>query len=260
MFPRVLRAVAPRVFQLGVPGGGGVFLLLDRRVTLIDAGARGSAPHVLRALHLLGREPAELDQILITHYHPDHAGGVAGLLRSTPARVGVHAVEAPVVRGDALPPVPFRHVLLDRPLRPAVRLLRPPPAPVHTMLGDGDELPLLGGLRVVHTPGHTPGHIALQLRDLGLVIAGDALQVRRGDRIVPPHPLFTEDRAEALCSIRRLAAIDFDVLALSHFPPQRGDVRAQLAQLVGRLDDEGNASSGDTAQPGRAGTRIGCSR
>jgi glyoxylase-like metal-dependent hydrolase (beta-lactamase superfamily II) len=225
------RTVAPGVIQVHVPGAS-VFLLLDRRVTLVDAGLPGSADRILAALAALGRGADEIDQVVITHYHIDHAGGLAALRRRVPARVAVHAAEAPFLRGEVPAPVPLAHPLIARPLRPLRRVLTPPPVHVDTWLHHGDELPVLGGLRVIHTPGHTPGHIALHLPARGLLIGGDALQVRPGRRLVPPHRLFTEDWAEALRSLRRLANVEFETLALSHFPPQRGDARARLHHLA----------------------------
>ncbi|MER3421592.1 MAG: MBL fold metallo-hydrolase, partial [Chloroflexota bacterium] len=103
-----------------------------------------------------------------------------------------------------------------------------------TLLRDGDELPVLGGMRVVHLPGHTPGHIALYFSERGLLIAGDALQVRRG-QLVPPARLASEDWEEAVRSLRRLTGLDIDVLALSHFSPWQGDVRAELERLIASL-------------------------
>jgi glyoxylase-like metal-dependent hydrolase (beta-lactamase superfamily II) len=128
-------------------------------------------------------------------------------------------VEAPSVRGDAPLPAPLPYAGGAARLAPAMRWLRR--CPVDTILQDGDELPVLGGLRIVHTPGHTPGHIALHLPERGVVIGGDALQHRSG-RVFPPSRIVSADWPEALRSVRRLAALEFDTLALSHYPPLRG--------------------------------------
>jgi glyoxylase-like metal-dependent hydrolase (beta-lactamase superfamily II) len=233
MLDAAIHSVVPQVIQAPVRGSS-VFLLLDRRVTIVDTGPVGSATRILRALRLLGRAADEVEQIVITHYHPDHVGGLAGLQRHVPARTAVHAVEAPYVRGEATMPSPLRHRLLRRPSLALTRALSPP-ARIDTLLRDGDELPVLGGLRVVHTPGHTPGHVALHLPERGLLIAADALQVRGAGRLIPPSRLFTEDWVESLRSLRKLSGIDFDVLALSHFPPQRGDARERLGRLATQI-------------------------
>lgn len=241
-----LTRIARDIVQVPVLGSS-VFLLLDERVTIVDSGPPGSAPRILEALRRLGRDAADVEQILITHYHPDHLGGLAGLLRHVPARVGVHAAEAPAVCGDAPMPAPLRYPWLAERLAPAMRWLRP--CPVDTVLRDGDELPVLGGLRVVHTPGHTPGHIALHLPDRGVLICGDALQ-RRPVGLLPPARLVTADWRQALRSVDKLAGLDFEVLAFSHFPPLRGDACTEVRRLARTM-----APSSAPTSPTRSGER-----
>lgn len=224
-----LRSVVPRVMQSPVLGSS-VFFLLDDRVTLVDTGPAGSAPRILRALADVGRPPDEVEQIIITHCHLDHAGGLAALQRRLPARTAVHILDAPFVTGEALMPLPLRLRLPGRAHRGLSRALCPP-ARIDTLLRDGDELPVLGGLRVVHTPGHTAGHIALHLPECGLLIAGDALQVR-GARLTPASRWVSDDYRQAVRSLRALTGLDFDVLALSHFAPQRRDPRGRITALI----------------------------
>jgi glyoxylase-like metal-dependent hydrolase (beta-lactamase superfamily II) len=224
-----LRTVVPRVIQSPVFGSS-VFFLLDDRVTLVDTGPAGSASRILSALQALQRSPDDVEQIIITHCHLDHAGGLAALQRHLPARTAVHVLDAPFVTGDTLMSLPLRLRLPGRAHRRLSRALAPP-ARIDTLLRDGDELPVLGGLRVVHTPGHTAGHIALHLPAAGLLIAGDALQVR-GARITPASRWVSDDYDQAVRSLRALTGLDFDVLALSHFAPQRRAPRDRIAALV----------------------------
>jgi glyoxylase-like metal-dependent hydrolase (beta-lactamase superfamily II) len=223
--------ITPEILQVPVTGSS-VFLLLGNRVTIIDSGPPGSAARILGALRRTGRSAGDVEHILITHYHPDHLGGLAGLLEHVPARVGIHAAEAPAVGGHAPMPAPLCYPRLARMLSPTMRWVRR--CAVDTVLQDGDELPVLGGLRIVHTPGHTPGHIALHLPERGVVIAGDALQ-RRPEGLIPPARIVTADWLEALRSIQRLAALEFDVLALSHFPPLRGSAVEEVRRLAAQL-------------------------
>ena len=225
--------ITPEVAQVPVLGSS-VFVLLDERITIVDSGPPGSAPRVLRALRSLGRSADEVEHVLITHYHPDHLGGLAGLLEHVPARVGVHAAEVAAVCGDAPMPAPIRYPGVAARLAPAMRWMRR--CPVDTVLHDGDELSVLGGLRVVHTPGHTPGHIALHLPQRGVVIAGDAMQHRPGRRgLTGPARLVSADWVEALRSVEKLAGLDFDILALSHYPPLRGRACVEVRRLAAKL-------------------------
>lgn len=232
--------------------GASAFLLLGERVTIIDTGLPGSTPKLLAALRRLGRSVDEVEQVLITHYHLDHLGGLAQMLRHVPARAGIHALEAPAAQGDVPMPLPVR---APRALeRLAQALPWPRRTPIDTWLHDGDELPVLGGLRVVHTPGHTPGHVSLLLPERGVLIAGDALARRRGlpalfgsgrsdaraqswmngDLTTPPRFL-TSDWPAALRSIQRIATLEFETLALSHFPPIRENAAPALRRLARSL-------------------------
>ena len=92
-----------------------------------------------------------------------------------------------------------------------------PPSVIHPV-EDGDVLPLLGGLRVVHTPGHTPGSICLYAPRDRLLFTGDVLQRRRG-RVVAASRIYSDDHAAARASIRRLAELDVATIVFSHYPP-----------------------------------------
>ncbi len=229
-----LRSILPGVVQVPLRGTS-AFLLLDRSVTLIDTGFPGSAPRLFAALRSAGRRADEIERIVITHYHPDHLGGLPELQRELPARAAIHAVEAAIVTGAQGPPPPFANPALRVASR-AVRGRAFPHVPVRIdeWLRDGDELPALGGMRVVHTPGHTPGHIALYFPQMALLIAGDALEHRAG-RLGGPAPAFTEDMRAARRSIRRLAGLEVDVIAFSHFPRVAVDGSGRLRALAATL-------------------------
>jgi glyoxylase-like metal-dependent hydrolase (beta-lactamase superfamily II) len=92
-------------------------------------------------------------------------------------------------------------------------------------------LPALGGLHVVHTPGHTPGSICLYAPSLRLLFTGDVLQLRQG-RLVGPHAVFSDDMAEARRSVARLAELDVDTICFAHYPPLRGGARKALRELA----------------------------
>ena len=225
----------PQVYQVPAKGAS-VFLLSDERITLVDAGMRGSGRQILGAVKEIGRSPEDIAQVVVTHYHYDHIGGLAELLQETPARAAVHLAEAPYVSGDKHLPFPIRHRLVAAILGPLATAsgFRPRPVPVDIILNDGDELPVLGGMRVVHCPGHTPGHIALHFPQRGLLIVGDALQAP-GGRLTRPSAAVTQDMRAAERSIARLAELDCEVLCFSHFRPLRQGAAARLQELAASL-------------------------
>jgi glyoxylase-like metal-dependent hydrolase (beta-lactamase superfamily II) len=227
-----LEEIVPQVFQAPVKRSS-VFILNDEKLTLIDAGMPGSGRRILRAVRRVGRAPDDIDLVIATHYHYDHIGGLAELRRRTPARIAVHRAEAPHVSGRERLPFPIRNRLLSAVLEPLATAFgfRPRPVSVDVTLDDGDELPVLGGMRVVHCPGHTPGHIALHLPERGVLIVGDALQAPGGHLTRPAAPV-THDMAAAERSIARLAELDFEVLCFSHFRPIRRRARERLRELA----------------------------
>ncbi len=230
-----VRSILPGVMQAPLRATS-CFLLLDRRVTLIDTGLPGSAERILRAVALCRRRPDEIERIVITHYHPDHLGSLAALQRQLPAKAAIHAAEAPVVQSAAGPPPPFASAALRTMTRPvANRAFHYEPVRIDEPLHDGDELSVLGGMRVVHTPGHTPGHIALYFPRMALLIAGDALEYREGT-LSGPAARVTADMPQALASLRKLSMLELDVIAFSHFPRLPVEAGAALQALAERLE------------------------
>ncbi|HZR99753.1 MAG TPA: MBL fold metallo-hydrolase [Chloroflexota bacterium] len=227
--------VAPGVVQVPVLGAQ-VWLLMDGPLTLVDTGTRGSGRAILRAIARHGRHPAELAAIVLTHYHPDHLGALPELLAALAhlPRVAIHAAEAPFLHAPAAMPNPFQPRLLRALAQPFWRHARLARAcPVDTPLADADPLPGRADARLVHLPGHTPGSSAVYLPAQGVVLAGDAFEHR--GRLAPPNPRFTEDPAAARASIRKLAALDFDILCFSHFPPLRRQTAATVRALAAQL-------------------------
>lgn len=232
VFP-LAREVIPGLYQVRTRGSR-AYLAVDERVTIIDTGSPGSDRRILEALRELGRSPDDVDTIVITHYHIDHVGGLPELQRHVPARTGVHVVEAPFVASGAPLPNPFQHPVLARLTEPFLLRQDPGAARVDVFLRDGDLLPALGGMEVVHAPGHTAGSISLYFRERGVLIVGDAMQYRFG-RLMLPNRLFTQDMRQAAESIRKLAQLEFDILCFSHFRPILRDADQRVRELARTL-------------------------
>jgi glyoxylase-like metal-dependent hydrolase (beta-lactamase superfamily II) len=212
--------------------GADAFLIADEDLTLIDAGMVGSRRSLERYLRGIGRAMDELRRIVLTHGHPDHVGGLSELIRDRDdVEVLIHPDDLAGMR------ISLRQALAGGTEGGARRgrliqyLTRAPTGA--TPVTDGDVIPGLGGLRVVHTAGHTPGSICLYAPRDRILFTGDVLQVIRG-RLTYASSFFSHDHPAAVASVERLAALDVETIALSHYPPWTRDANATLQALAER--------------------------
>lgn len=202
-----------------------VFAIPEEELTLVDAGIAGLLGRIEGGLADLGRSLSDVRRVVVTHGHPDHAG-TAAELEAAGAEICMHPADFERLQvgvRDAL-----RRPSRGRLFASVVR----PPTRIHP-LEDGDVLPVLGGLRVVHTPGHTPGSICLYAPRDRILFTGDTLQVQRG-RVVFASRLYSDDYATAKASVRRMAALDVATIVFSHYPPWTDGANEVLAALARR--------------------------
>ncbi len=221
--------VAPEIYQIRAIGARVTVVVGDDGVALVDTGAPGSFGAIASGLKSLGLSLGQVRWIYLTHYHPDHSGSLGRLARETGAMVAMHKVEWPLLSGERPAPSPFRNPIVARLTDPIVRRMYDNPANADLLLADGDELPLDSQrkVQVVHTPGHTLGSISLFVLPQKVLIVGDALQYRFG-RISPPAASVTQNSAQAMQSVRKLLAMDFETICFGHFPPIRNGAREAL--------------------------------
>ena len=194
-------------------------------ITLIDSGHAGSLPAIERALGRLGASIADVRRLICTHGHPDHAGS-ARAIADRGIEVFIHPADAENLEVGLSDVV--RH-----PSRGRIFAAMTPPLVAFRPLSDGDQLPVMGGLRMVHTPGHTPGSVCLFAPRDGVLFVGDALQ-RRFGRASYASGLYSDDPAMARESVQRLAALDVKTIVFSHFPPISDGANETLAALAGQ--------------------------
>jgi glyoxylase-like metal-dependent hydrolase (beta-lactamase superfamily II) len=212
-------------------GSVNVYLCRDADgYTLIDTAMPGKADLVLARLAEWGGEAATLKRIVVTHADIDHAGSAAELQARTGALVYAGAATAALLAEGRSP----RHMprlaqfVIDRFVRykavdrAALRLV-----------GDGDELPALGGLRVLAAPGHTPDQQALFSPAAGVLFAADALNTRDGRLQLTPRRI-TADQAAAERTASRMLQLSPAVIACGHGAPLV-DAQAAGAELRARL-------------------------
>ena len=227
--------IIPNVYQLNI-GASNVIVVNEEELTVIDTGLPGSSPRIIEFLRSLGRSPEEINLIIVTHNHFDHVGGLVELRRLTRAKVAAHKADVDGTEGCLPYPGMVRRLLSVRPfsnLRPVFLL---EPDLVDIQLAGGEVLEPLGGLEVIHTPGHTPGSISLFSAQKRLLIVGDALNKRRQTLRLPPK-MVSANQAQAMNSIRRMAQLDFDILCLGHGRPLTNDTHNKMMDLLNKIKD-----------------------
>jgi len=237
-----VRQVVPGVHAvplkvLGVPYVNAFLIEDGDRVVLVDSGLPKRAGVVLEALARIGRGPPDLQHILITHHHQDHAGSLAALVRATGARTYAHPLDRRILQGERDRPPASNPNLASRLMEWTGRrmgLIETEPATVDQALAGGETLPLAGGLRVLHTPGHTPGHVSFLMESRRLLFAGDAAASLFG-RVGPPLAAYTEDLARMRRSLRELAELDLDAACFGHGGVLREGAAEAFRKAAARL-------------------------
>jgi glyoxylase-like metal-dependent hydrolase (beta-lactamase superfamily II) len=178
--------------------GTNQYLLGERRLTLVDA-ALGAGPNLDRLEEALAGTGASIEQIVLTHIHPDHLGGALELREHFGARLGMHASR----RGHAG--------------------IEP-----DWVYEEGDEIEIESGrLRVVHTPGHESGHCCFHEPDRGWLLTGDHVVGQGTVVIAPPDG----DMADYIASLRRLLGLPSRLLLGGHGPVVL-DPRARIQEYI----------------------------
>jgi glyoxylase-like metal-dependent hydrolase (beta-lactamase superfamily II) len=188
-------------------------------LTIIDAGLPRSQKKILAYITSLGKLAGDVKRIIITHADLDHFGGLAALQNATGARTYASQIEADAIaKGEssrkANPPGFSLRRLLFTLLSPFFKVQ---PFQVDEILRDGQILPALGGLQVVDTPGHTPGHISLFAPSLGVLFCGDSM-VAGEKGLRHSRPGVTWDETKARESERKQAALGARIVCSGHGP------------------------------------------
>lgn len=230
--------VIDTLFQ-GEPGIIASYLLTGPHgLALVDVGSAASLNELLAGIRAAGHDPADIEHIVITHVHLDHAGATGALLKHTPrARVYVHHIGAPhLINPDKLLASAAR-IYGDQMERLWGVILPVPEARV-TAIDDGAEL-VVGArtLQALYTPGHAIHHVALHDAAHAAIFTGDIGGVRLEDipYVRPPTPPPDLNLEDWAASIDRLRALRPRALYLPHFGEVTGDLDAHFDELRARL-------------------------
>jgi glyoxylase-like metal-dependent hydrolase (beta-lactamase superfamily II) len=267
--------VCDQILQIGCYWGNGghteLYLLEGERLALVDTGVADTpASYVEPALQAIGRRLADVQVVINTHGHHDHAGGNRQLYDASGCEIWIHEADVAITQSaDQQYELFFarNERLLGREAavpaaRRAIAATAGQPAPIARTFVDGDRLDLGRGLelRVVHTPGHTLGCCTFLWEREGVALSGDSV-LGRGSRVGGMPLIFYPD--EYRRTIERVRALRASALCLGHHyrtlrqtneSIRRGDLvdafldeSAEIADLIERATERAVAAEGREA-------------
>ncbi len=203
-------------------------------LTLIDAGYPGDLARVEASLRAIGRRPEDVRAVLLTHAHVDHLGAVNHFHERYRTPAYLDPVEVAHARRDYLeqagPLDVAKNILRPGVLPWSLRIMRvgamkKVSVPHARPFPNDGALDLPGRPVPVATHGHTSGHSAYYLPDIGAVVTGDALVTGHGtSRVSGPQvfgPMFSHSPAGAVTALDPLEALDADLILPGHGDPLR---------------------------------------
>ena len=208
--------IADNVEMLEIRGERGtlypVLVSGDNELVLIDAALPGQTETLKEVVEDAGFSFEKITKVILTHQDLDHIGS-AKFLSKMGAEILAHELEAPYIQGEKtsirLTDMEIRLDEMSEEERAFYERAKMG-APyfyvnVNRQLKDGDVLDICGGIKIIHTPGHMPGHIALLLEESKIIIAGDAANIA-GGKLIGADPQFSKDMEEAQVSFEKIIA------------------------------------------------------
>jgi glyoxylase-like metal-dependent hydrolase (beta-lactamase superfamily II) len=202
-----------------------VYLAINgKELAVIDTGTAGNAKKTVEYIQKIGYQPTDVKAIVITHFHMDHAGSAKELKDMLPnAKVAAHEADADYISGKK--PLPKPRKLL---FRAVSAFIKPEPVAVDILLKENDKI---AQLAVFHTPGHTPGSIALLDDNRKAIFVGDTLRYD-GEKVTGAPEQYTLDPTQVKESIKKIAQLSFEIMLPGHGEPLKENASEAVKKFV----------------------------
>jgi glyoxylase-like metal-dependent hydrolase (beta-lactamase superfamily II) len=189
------------------------YLALGDQTTLIDTGTPGKQENILNYLqNELKSKPEDIKTIVLTHHHMDHTGSLFELKKTTNADIAAYKDDLDIISGEksSSDPIYMRFVSRLMATFTSYKFIKP-----DISLEEND---MVNNYRVIHTPGHTPGSIALYNSDNGVIFVGDTLTYD-GNKVGGPPSFLINDKEALKKSVKKISDLNPDVMLSGHGKP-----------------------------------------
>jgi glyoxylase-like metal-dependent hydrolase (beta-lactamase superfamily II) len=234
--------IAPGVYQVGATrrgyfkAGYTKAFVVDHEegLIIIDTHYDADANLILDEIAGIGRKPEDIRHILLTHAHRGHMGGMATLKQVSGASIYAHEWEADIISGNRAvqgvdifntSPIQTWPIIFFGQL--TARWNKHAGHPVDQLIDEGDKI---GPLEVIHTPGHTPGHLIFFWPERKVLFTGDAFVT--WPLITPGWRNSMLNVPQSWQSLERMASLDVEVIGPGHGDAITSNGAAVLQALV----------------------------
>jgi len=192
-----------KVFLIDSTKGAYAYLIIGEETILIDTGLPWHRKGIIKELATMNVQLQDIKHILLTHYDIDHIGNAVVLQKITGAKLWASSEEIPYIIGD-IPRPGFKKFL------PYVFMKKPKNIAAYR---NGEKI---GGVEIIPTPGHTPGHVCLLFEDI--LFVGDLVKNASGNLI--PYPSnWNWDNLVLDASIKKISEFSYTCVCPAHGKP-----------------------------------------
>ncbi len=231
-----LKRITEHLYQIPLGPVNAFFLIDEDQVILIDTGFKNDHTKILTALQQINKQVSDIKHIILTHSHPDHAGALADLVKITGAKTYMHFEDAALIRQGLAGRLPHEvspeilnkilyHLFIKRSAN------KNDVVDIDVELKHNFNLPLAGGIEIIHTPGHSLGHVCLYIKSMDLLFAGDICSNMMGLKLSTVY----ESRKVGIESIHKVAALPFNIAVFGHGNAVMQNANVVLTNKFGKL-------------------------
>lgn len=217
-----------------------VILRDDNEMILIDCGYPNFLTLIEESAIKNGIDLSKLTKLIITHHDFDHMGSAADFKRKYPnVKILSSIIDEKYINGkekslrlqqaeliyDKLPEEQKEGALSFQKMLESIENIE-----VDMLLKDGDKFDWCGGMEIIETPGHMPGHISIYAKESKTIISGDALVIEN-NKLTIANPNYTLDLGEAKESIYKFSNYDIDKIICYHGGIYTEEIKSSLKRI-----------------------------